>query len=225
MLGWGLCGATLLSPAIADDLTAPGSHRGAALYDSHVRWLYRNTSQYLLDDQAISLEGTPAQVLQLSDWLDRIVAIPQGYQTLRRILDSGNHLTIRHSDWALLSSGRTLAPVTADLTNGLGADILILFDARIPDSGSHVVEDAHGHPIPFTAVQNLYHELAHAEHMVTGSWRYWDSEGQAIEAENRFRRGQHQSTPTTRLLLRSGVNGQKVWWPSAAQQTALAAEP
>lgn len=37
-------------------------------------------------------------------------------------------------------------------------------------------------------IQNLYHELAHAMHMMKGTWRYFKSEKQAIEEENRFRR-------------------------------------
>ena len=42
--------------------------------------------------------------------------------------------------------------------------------------------------IEYTAIQNLYHELAHAKHMMAGTWRYFDSERQAIEEENIFRR-------------------------------------
>jgi hypothetical protein len=35
--------------------------------------------------------------------------------------------------------------------------------------------------------QNLYHELAHAMHKMQGTWRYFNSEQQAIEEENIFR--------------------------------------
>jgi hypothetical protein len=42
--------------------------------------------------------------------------------------------------------------------------------------------------LEYTAIQNLYHELAHAMHMTKGSWRYFASEKQAIEEENIFRR-------------------------------------
>jgi hypothetical protein len=33
--------------------------------------------------------------------------------------------------------------------------------------------------IEYTAIQNLYHELAHAMHMMKGSWCYFASEKQA----------------------------------------------
>jgi hypothetical protein len=36
--------------------------------------------------------------------------------------------------------------------------------------------------------QISYHELAHAMHMMNGTWRYFASEAQAIEEENVFRR-------------------------------------
>ena len=42
--------------------------------------------------------------------------------------------------------------------------------------------------IEYTAIQNLYHKLAHAMHMMNGTWRYFVSESQAIEVENVFRR-------------------------------------
>lgn len=208
-------------PLPAAEQAGTTASRTAGLYDGQIRRNYRNTSRYLIDGRAIVLEGTPQQVLRLSGWLDEIVRIPLGRDTLRDILHSGNQLTIRHSHWALIASGRTLAPVSADLTNGSGADILILFDARIPDRGSHQVEDRHGDAIAFTAVQNLFHELAHAQHMVQGTWRYWDSEGQAIEAENRFRRAQARQHGHQAAALRSGIAGHQVWWPAIGDGATL----
>ncbi len=209
--------AAAISGAWAD--TPPARQdRTADLYNGEVRRFYRNTSRYLIDDHAIVLAGNTGQVMRLSRWLDEIVQVPTGLDTLRTILQSGNELTIRHSTWALQPSGRTLAPVSADLTNGRGADIVILFDARIPDQGSHRVEDRHGRPLAFTAVQNLFHELAHAKHMVQGTWRYWDSEGQAIAAENRFRQAQAALRGELTPPLRSGIDGAQIWWPQRRVQ-------
>jgi len=42
--------------------------------------------------------------------------------------------------------------------------------------------------IIYTAVENLFHELAHARHKMNGTWRYFYSEEQSIEEENIFRR-------------------------------------
>jgi hypothetical protein len=116
---------------------------------------------------------------------------------LEAILNSGNQLTIRHSAWALVASGRTQAPTSDRLTNGRGADVEILFEARIPEQGSHWVFDATHRRIEFTAVQNLFHELAHAKHLTRRTWRYLDSEAQAIEEDNLRR--QPVSPPVQRV--------------------------
>jgi hypothetical protein len=178
-----------------------------------VRRNYLDTSRYLISSYALVLEGTPQQIMRISRWLDEIVRIPIGRQTLEAILESGNQLTIRHSEWALLASGRTLAPVSDKLTNGVGADIEILFDARIPEQGSHYVFDADSNAIEFTAVQNLFHELVHAKHLANGTWRYFDSEGQAIEEENIFRAQHSEQLGLEQTSLRAAVDGKQVWWP------------
>jgi hypothetical protein len=136
----------------------------------------------------IILQGTPEQIIKLTRWLDQIWLVPKGYQTLQKISDSGHELTICHADHAILSAGRTAAPMTMDLINGVGAGVDIIFDTRIGDRGSHMVYNAQNELIEYTAVQNLYHELAHAMHMMNGTWCYFASERQAIQEENIFRR-------------------------------------
>ena len=96
-------------------------------------------------------------------------------------------LIIRYAEHTLDSAGRTQASMTMNLINGVGDSVVILFDAHIADSGSHRVFNARHEQIEYTAVQNLYHELAHAMHMMNGTWRYIASETQAIEEENIFR--------------------------------------
>ena len=178
-----------------------------------VRRSYANTSSHLISGHGIVLVGTPSQVMRISAWLDDIFSVPHGRETLEAILNSGNQLTIRHSTWALDASGRTMAPVSDRLTNGHGADVEILFDARIPERGSHWVFDSDHQRIEFTAVHNLFHELAHAKHLTRGTWRYFDSEAQAIEEENRFR-GQLRDHEGGAVPLRAGIEGQQFWWPA-----------
>ncbi|MGB7947943.1 MAG: hypothetical protein WCH75_09710 [Candidatus Binatia bacterium] len=113
---------------------------------------YSRTSRYRIAYGAIKLQGSSQHVGRLSRWLDQIFAVPHRRVTVEAILQSGNKLTIRSSEWALLASGRTLAPVTAALINGRGADVEILFDARIPDEGSHLVYGWGNHLIEFTAI-------------------------------------------------------------------------
>lgn len=193
---------------------APAHANIDLIYQQRIRRNYHDTSRYIGIGRAIVLEGTPEQIMRLSHWLDSIAMVPYGRQTLRAIFSSGNQLIIRHSTWALIASGRTLAPLSADLTNGRGVDVLILFDVRIPEQGSHHVFDAAGKPLEFTAVENLFHELAHARHQTNGNWRYWDSEGQAIEDENRFRAQYALSLGQKTATLRSGIEGQQTWWPA-----------
>ncbi len=135
----------------------------------------------------IVLQGTAYETNRLADWLDRIAAVPKGRNTMRAIQDSGHQLVIQHAQYAVISAGRTRAPMSQNLTNGKGESVQILFNAHIEDRGSHMVYNGKRELIEYTAVQNLYHELAHAMHMMNGTWRYFASERQAIEEENLFR--------------------------------------
>lgn len=203
----------LVAPNFAGGNEGPLLHAPAAPVDNPVRRNYLDTSRYLIGERAVILEGSPSQVMRMSRWLDQIREIPIGRETLEAILDSGNHLILRHSEWALNSSGRTLAPLSANLTNGRGMDVEILFDARIPDDGSHTVFDTQRKAIEFTAIQNLFHELVHARHYANGTWRYFDSEGQAIEEENLFRRQLSEYRGIKQASLRADIDGIQVWWP------------
>lgn len=183
--------------------------------DFRIRRNYRHMSNLHQSGLAVLLEGTSAQIARLAGWLDEISSTSIGRETLEAIYRSGNTVTIRHSEWALVASGRTLAPVSAKLIDGRGDDATILFDARIPDSGSHIVYDSARNPIGFSAVQNLFHELSHARHMSNGTWRYFDSEGQAIEEENRFRQqyARTQGHSGDGIPLRVGKRGEQIWEP------------
>lgn len=210
----GLCILVCQTPGWAGDRAGvPASALKAV--DEQVRRNYLNTSKYLPSSYAVVLEGSPHQIMRMSRWLDEIVRVPIGRQTLEAIFESGNQLTIRHSDWALQASGRTLAPVSDRLTNGRGTDVEILFDARIPERGSHFVFDSKSNSIEFTAIQNLFHELAHAKHLANGTWRYFDSEGQAIEEENIFRIQHGEVQGGEPIAERASMDGQQVWWPGS----------
>lgn len=137
---------------------------------------------------SIKLVGTPRQIFRLRRWIDQIAEVPKGNETLWAISRSPHTLTIYHSHFAVISSGRAGAPMTSNLYNGRGENVEIKFNANIPDGGSHWVFGEHRRHIEYTAVQNLYHEFAHALHMMTGRWHYADSEGSAIKEENVFRR-------------------------------------
>lgn len=196
----------------AGSLSQPVSESAPAAKPT-LRRNYLNTSRYLISSRAIVLEGSSHQIMRLSRWLDEVIKVPYGRKTLDAIFNSGNQLLIRHSSWALEASGRTLGPATDRLSNGRGEDVVILFDARIPEQGSHWVFDGQKQRIEFTAVQNLFHELAHAKHLTNGSWRYADSEGQAIEEENIFRAQLGERSGIAEVPLRAGIDGVQFWRP------------
>lgn len=157
----------------------------------------------------VSLHGTPTQIAKMRRWLAQIAEVPKGIQTLQSIDKSGHKLMIFHSNEAMISSGKASAPLSSNLTNGRGESVDIYFNFNIPDDGSHRVFDTRRGPIEYTAIQNLYHELAHAMHMMNGTWRYAKSERQAIEEENVFRR-QHSELNGTLFYERFYVSGKPI---------------
>lgn len=157
----------------------------------------------------IKLVGTPQQILRLKRWIDEISRVPKGNETLWAISRTQHTLTIFHSHHAVISSGRAGALMTANLYNGRGEDVEIKFNAEIPDHGSHWVFDRHRNPIEYTAVQNLYHEFAHAMHMMTGTWQYSNSEGSAIREENIFRRELARSEDRE-FIPRGSIHGRPI---------------
>jgi hypothetical protein len=155
----------------------------------------------------IVLKGHPEQIIKFTRWLDQIMLVPKGFQTLQAIADSGHELVIEHADIARISAGRTRAPMTMNLINGIGESVHIIFDARMDDQGTHMVYNGKKELVEYTAVQNLYHELAHAMHMMNGTWLYFASERQAIEEENIFRSqlAEMQQRAPTQRFRKSGV--------------------
>ena len=154
----------------------------------------------------VSLHGTPTQIGKMRRWLAEIAEVPKGLQTLQSIDASGHKLMIFHSGESMISSGKASAPLSGNLTNGRGESVDIYFNFNIPDDGSHRVFDTRRGPIEYTAIQNLYHELAHAMHMMNGTWRYAKSERQAIAEENVFR-FQHSELNERPFLERVYVSG------------------
>ena len=155
----------------------------------------------------ISLEGSLLHIAKFKHWLNEIVKVPHGRATLEAIVESGHQLTISPSSAARISAGRTQAPMSENLINGLGEPVTILFDASVSERGSHMVFNSRREPIQYTAVENLYHELAHARHKMNGTWRYFDSERQAIEEENIFRRqsAEINGSPVTERVWKTGI--------------------
>ncbi|TQV74884.1 hypothetical protein FLL45_07950 [Aliikangiella marina] len=142
------------------------------------------------------------QAIKLFKWLDLIKLTNIGHQTLQSIDSSGHQLVIYHSDSALLSAGVTGAPLSSNLTNGKGESVYIKFYLNMEFAGSNCVMGKSGKYIKFSAIENLFHELVHAKHKMNGTWLYFDSEGQAIREENKFRK-EWSIYRSTEVALRS----------------------
>lgn len=155
----------------------------------------------------IILEGSLLHIAKFKHWLNEIVKVPHGRATLEAIVKSGHQLTISHSSSARISAGRTRAPMSQNLINGQGESVDILLDASVTERGSHMVFNGKRELIQYTAVENLFHELAHARHKMNGTWRYFDSEKQAIEEENVFRRqlARMNGSPVNERVWKTGV--------------------
>lgn len=131
--------------------------------------------------------GEDRHLRRLESWIVTVRGLSIGADTLDHISNSGHKLLIMHSAPSLGAGGKTLAPLSSRLTNGIGADAVIQMNLDMPEQGSHLVSNRHKTLIPFTAIQNFFHELSHARHKMNGQWRIYDSEGQAIDDENLFR--------------------------------------
>lgn len=155
----------------------------------------------------IELHGELIHITKFKYWLNEISTIPIGKETLGAIVNSGHILTVINDKNARFSAGRTRAPMTGDLINGKGASVEILFDGEVSEAGSHMVYNNSNELVEYTAIINFFHELVHAKHKMLGSWRYFDSEGQAIEEENIFRQqyGKKQQRVIGERVQVSGV--------------------
>lgn len=131
--------------------------------------------------------GDFGQAVKIFHWLDLISLTDMGRKTLSEINATNHQLTIYHSEAALLSAGVTSAPLSSNLTNGKGESVEIKFYLDMEKEGTNCVLGEEGHYIKYTAIQNLFHELAHAKHKMRGTWLYFASEKQAIVEENKFR--------------------------------------
>lgn len=127
------------------------------------------------------------QAVKIFHWLDQISLTETGRKTLAEINATNHLLTIYHSDAALLSAGVTSAPLSSNLTNGKGESVEIKFYLDMEKEGTNCVLGEKGHYIKYSAIENLFHELAHAKHKMRGTWLYFASEKQAIIEENKFR--------------------------------------
>ncbi len=132
--------------------------------------------------------ATDLQAQRVESWLTEIQSLPVGQEVLERLARSNRQVLLVHDPLVHLSGGITRTSIASlNALNGVGTEAVILFNLNVPDDGSHWATNFKGQPIPFTAVQNFFHELVHAQHAALGTTHKTNIEKQAIETENVFR--------------------------------------
>lgn len=172
---------------------------------------FANSKTFQFHENIVIQYEKVQQLENVLRWLTEIEKIQVGSEVLDQIKKSKHQLIIKHSSYSIIAAGLSGAPATSNLYNGKGANATLKLHLGIPDSGSHVVEGPKGKMVPFTAVQNLFHELVHCKHYMNGTWLYFDSEGQAIKEENIFRE-QEAALNNTDFLERTDINGEQVFF-------------
>ncbi|MCR9203955.1 MAG: type III secretion system effector protein [Halobacteriovoraceae bacterium] len=96
--------------------------------------------------------------------------------------------------------------------NGEGSDAYIRFRFDQPDKGSHIVGTVDSKTIPFTYIDNIYHELVHAKHLMCGTMAEFTSEAQAIAEENEFRSVREETKNWPARDPRQYEEGKQIWF-------------
>jgi hypothetical protein len=131
--------------------------------------------------------GSEKQLDRVVEMINNIRTYEIGSETLNAIEESNRRVLIMHKASSISSAGKTLAPAVSALSNGKGADVVIQMNFNMPEQGTHLVAGLTKKLIPFTALQNFFHELSHARHKMNGTFWMSAGEKQAIKDENIFR--------------------------------------
>lgn len=183
-----------------------------SLVDSYLA----QTSDCRLLDFYLYFCGSTAHEERVMGWIENVRETAIGRETLAAIQSSGHRLLIMHDVHSVGTAGKTLAPLSFDLSNGVGRECVIQMHLDMPDTGTHIVTSVDSGLILFTAKVNFFHELSHARHKMSGTWLAVDSEGQAVADENIYRRESAEIEGVIDVPLRDlkFVDGdQRVWFP------------
>jgi len=171
----------------------------------------KRVTKTMPDYPFITLEGEPEKIALLEKRLQLILSQPVGRQLFKTISSCKNKLRIFDDKSALQGAGHAASErATHDVyVPGKGADAYIRMRMDIPESGSHMVVDENGALIPFTAVENLFHELSHAKHLMCGTFSKRDEEAEAVKDENALRKALN---PSSTLRDPSQMDDDKQVW-------------
>ncbi len=165
----------------------------------------------------IVLRGLPCHLDRLARLLDTVAQTAIGQETLRAIASTPHTLTIEHSESALFTSGKSFTIATRNTLNGVGTNVTIQLDLRVPDTGSHRVSARGSGYVDFPTDVIMAHELSHARRdMQGGALHVFDREQDAIIDENVYRQqiAALRGEPVALRDERGHDDDHQVWFPS-----------
>lgn len=161
----------------------------------------------------LTIKGSERKVARLMSVLEEIEQNMLGKNLFNNIKECGNSLLI-YDDKSSLSGGGYAGPVKTSsriFTPGQGESAFIRFRFDQPLTGSHIVQAKPG-VIPFTYIDNLFHELVHAKHLMCGTFSPRAAETQAIIEENEFRRSRPETEHLPERDYSKYEEGQQIWF-------------
>ena len=137
------------------------------------------------------------------------------FDDIQACAKKGKHTLLIYDDKSSLSGGGYTGgnPSTFNIFvpgKGESAEIRMRFDQ--PDEGAHQVVSVEGTKIPFLAIDNIFHELVHAKHVMCGTTSKANAEAQAITEENQFRRSRGETADWPDRDARAYEEGEQVWY-------------
>lgn len=103
--------------------------------------------------ESVFLCGSTTHQLEIANLIREIRMFPVGEETWQNIRNSGKRLLVAHSEGAVTSAGKSLAPLTSALSDGLGTSAVILFNFDNPITGSHLVGGTEQEWTEFTKIR------------------------------------------------------------------------
>lgn len=180
--------------------------------------LEQKEEETIIEDQHpefsfLTIKGSQKKRQKLLQVLDQILENPLGAKLFADMGACGNKLLI-YDDKSSLSGGGYAGAVRTSrriFEPGEGESAFIRFRFDQPLEGSHIVQATKGE-IPFTYIDNLFHELVHAKHLMCGTFSPRAAETQAIIEENEFRRSRDETAQWPARDYSKYEDGRQVWF-------------
>ena len=160
-----------------------------------------------------TIRGSKMNSDRMLHFISKIIAHPLGKKLFEDMKACNKTLLIYDDKHALSGGGYTAAvETTSDIFKpGKGAKAYIRFRFDQPTNGAHIVQSDHG-TIPFTYLDNIFHELVHAKHIMCGTMSFSGAEAQAIAEENEFRRQRPETSHWSPRDPGGYEDGEQTWF-------------